>query len=79
VESIKELRAVLICDVIFNLVLDVVENNMVMQHLLVDLKQVVGRQKYSIGRITKWACALDTSNEVPTIEQWSWDVLKMHT
>jgi hypothetical protein len=46
---------------------------------LIDLKQIVGRQKDSIGRITKMACALDTSNEVPTIEQWSWDVLKMYT
>jgi hypothetical protein len=30
VESIKELGATLICDVIFKLVLDVVENNMLM-------------------------------------------------
>jgi hypothetical protein len=43
-----------------------------MQHLLVDWKAT-----NSIGRITKWACAHNISNEVPTIEQWPWDVLKM--
>jgi hypothetical protein len=33
-----------ICDFIFKLVSDVVENSMFMQHLLVDLKQVARRQ-----------------------------------
>jgi hypothetical protein len=32
-----------ICDPIFKLISDTIENNMFMQHLLVDLKQVVER------------------------------------
>ncbi len=50
-----------------------------MQHLLVDLKQVTGKAIDNIGKIIKWVCALDTSNKVPTIEQWSQDVLKTPT
>ncbi len=34
-----------ICDLIFKLILDANENNMFMQHLLVDLKQVARRQQ----------------------------------
>jgi hypothetical protein len=33
-----------ICDLIFKFVSDATENNMFMQHLLVDLKQVAGKQ-----------------------------------
>jgi len=57
-----------ICDVIFKLVLDATKNNMLMQHLLVDLKASSWKTTYNIGKITKWAYAPDISNKVSVIE-----------